>query len=89
MRAAFLPVLLVLASIGTAAERPNIQSNNGLNMDYGPAISNSLTYRQKQEASAPRFPDTTERALILDLPGDAAVCYDTSDLRSQGTAPFG
>ncbi len=54
-----------------------IDGSRGRQMEYGPYVAHSVAFETPRDHNAKRFPNTTERALVVRLPGDNSVCYDT------------
>ena len=48
----------------------------GKQMDYGSYLSHSIAFSDPPNKNAERFEDTTERAMVIRLPGEHVVCYD-------------
>lgn len=61
-----------------------IDGSMGKQMNYGPYLSHSLAFRKPSNNDAGRFEETTERALLVKLPGDLIACYDTERLSVSG-----
>jgi len=79
----FKPEDQYLAKVnGVAAEdakklAPPPAGDRGANMDYGTAIAHSLAFPGGKESPTGKPDGITERALMVRLPADAVVCYDT------------
>lgn len=56
----------------------------GQAMRYGPAQSHSLAFEREENQNAVRSKGTTEKAMVVALPGDTALCYDTARLSVAG-----
>lgn len=54
-----------------------LDGRQGQQMNYGPYLCHSVAFRKPSNKNAPRFADTTERALVVTLPGEHVLCYDT------------
>jgi len=61
-----------------------IDGSMGQNMDYGPYLCHSVSFVDSNDKNADRFEKTTERALIVDLPGDGVICYDVDQFSVSG-----
>lgn len=61
-----------------------IDGKQGAKMDYGPCLCHSVAFSKPSSSDAPRFADTTERALVVKLEGGSAICYDTERLSIAG-----
>ena len=53
-----------------------VDGSGGKNMDYGPFMQHSVSCGEIKNKNAEYFEDTTEKAMIVDLPGDLVFCYD-------------
>lgn len=61
-----------------------IDGSEGRQMEYGPFLQHAVAFREVKNKNAEHIPDTTEKALIVDLPGDGVMCYDAARLSVSG-----
>lgn len=61
-----------------------IDGTNGQNMVYGPMIQHGMAYSEIKNKNAEFIPDVTEKAIVIDLPGEAVICYDAHRLSISG-----
>ncbi|MCG8585252.1 MAG: c-type cytochrome, partial [Pirellulales bacterium] len=57
-----------------------IDGKQGQQMDYGPYMCHSVVLGVSSNKNAARFPETTERSLLVKLPGNFVACYDAERL---------
>ncbi|QDU97164.1 DUF6797 domain-containing protein [Lignipirellula cremea] len=78
--AVLLPGLLLVAAVC----RPAPAQSPGSEMDYGPALCHTITFRLPADPNAPGWPGAVTRTMNADLPGDAVLCYDMDRLAVAG-----
>ena len=61
-----------------------IDGSGGTRMIYGPFLQHAVAYGAIRDKNAAYIENTTEKALIVDLPGDQVICYDTARLSVSG-----
>ena len=61
-----------------------VDGSGGKNMDYGPFMQHSVSYGEIKNKNAEYFEDTTEKAMIIDLPNDLVFCYDATLMSVSG-----
>ena len=61
-----------------------IDGSGGTRMRYGPFLQHAVAYGSIQDRNAAQIENTTEKALIVDLPGDQVICYDAARLSVSG-----
>lgn len=61
-----------------------VDGSGGKNMDYGPFMQHSVSYGEIKDKNAKYFEDTTEKAMIIDIPGDLVFCYDAALMSVSG-----
>ena len=61
-----------------------VDGSGGKNMDYGPFMQHTVSYGEIKNKNAEYFEDTTEKAMIIDLPGDLVFCYDATLMSVSG-----
>ncbi len=64
--------------------RGMIDGTAGKNMVYGPFLQHGLAYSEPINKDAAHIENATEKALIVDLPGDSVLCYDAFRLSVSG-----
>lgn len=55
-----------------------VDGTQAKSMDYGPFMQHSVCYGEIKNKNAEYFEDTTEKAMIVDVPGDLVFAYDAS-----------
>ena len=61
-----------------------IDGTGGKNMVYGPFMQHGVAYSAIKDKNAEYIANVTEKAIIVDLPGNAVICYDTHRLSVSG-----
>ena len=61
-----------------------IDGSGGTRMIYGPFLQHAVAYGAIRDKNAAYIENTTEKALIVDLPGEQVICYDTARLSVSG-----
>ena len=61
-----------------------IDGTGGKSMIYGPFIQHGVAYSAVKDKNAEYIPGVTEKAIIVNLPGDAVICYDAHRLSVSG-----
>ena len=61
-----------------------IDGTAGQNMDYGPFMQHGLAYSEPKNKNAEQIENTSEKALVIDVPGDGVICYDAGRLSVSG-----
>ena len=61
-----------------------IDGTGGKKMVYGPFMQHSVAFGDIKDKNAEYIPDVTEKAIIVDLPGEAVICYDAHRLSVSG-----
>lgn len=61
-----------------------IDGTGGKKMIYGPFIQHSVAFGDIKDKNAEYISDVTEKAIIVDLPGEAVICYDAHRLSVSG-----
>lgn len=61
-----------------------IDGTGGTRMQYGPFLQHAVSYGSIADKNAPIIEETTEKALIIDLPGEQVICYDAARLSVSG-----
>ena len=67
-----------------AAAPGMIDGSGGTRMVYGPFLQHAVAYGPIKDINAEHIENTTERALIVDLPGNFVMCYDAARLSISG-----
>ncbi len=86
-----LPARAKADAIADAANAQKVQTAPGLidgtggkSMVYGPFMQHAVSYSPIKNKNAEYIPDVTEKAIIVDLPGEAVICYDAHRLSVSG-----
>jgi mono/diheme cytochrome c family protein len=61
-----------------------IDGGGGKKMIYGPFLQHAVAYGSIKDKNAEHIENTTEKALIVDVPGEAVICYDAARLSVSG-----
>ena len=61
-----------------------IDGTGGKNMVYGPFMQHGVAYSAIKDKNAEYIANVTEKAIIVDLPGNAVICYDAHRLSVSG-----
>ncbi len=61
-----------------------IDGSAGKNMNYGPVLQHAVAFGPIKNKNAEHIENTTERALVVDLPDDHVICYDVARLSVSG-----
>ena len=61
-----------------------IDGSGGKNMVYGPFMQHGIAYTENKNKNAEFMPNVTEKAIVVDLPGQAVICYDAHRLSVSG-----
>lgn len=61
-----------------------IDGSGGTRMIYGPFLQHAVSYGPIADINWEHIENTTERALIVDLPGEYVMCYDAARLSISG-----
>lgn len=61
-----------------------VNGSAGANMDYGPFMQHAVAYSEIKNINAEHIENTTEKAMIIRISDDTAVCYDTARLSISG-----
>ncbi len=61
-----------------------IDGTGGHNMTYGPMMQHGVAYSEIKNKNAEFMPNVTEKAIVVDLPGDVVICYDAHRLSVSG-----
>ena len=61
-----------------------IDGSGGTRMIYGPYLQHAVAYGAIKDKNAKHIEHTTEKALLVDLPGDHFICYDAARLSVSG-----
>ncbi|MEE2639694.1 MAG: DUF6797 domain-containing protein [Planctomycetota bacterium] len=61
-----------------------LDGTGGKKMIYGPFMQHGVAYAPIKDKNAAFIPDVTEKAILVDLPGGAVICYDAHRLSVSG-----
>lgn len=61
-----------------------IDGTNGKSMNYGPFLQHAVAYSKIEDINAEHIENTTEKAMVIRLSDDTAICYDTARLSISG-----